>query len=233
MLGITAPWGPHVHHALHVALTGERQGYYADFAAPGVLAKTLREVFLHDGSWSSFRGANWGAKVDPEAHDTAARSSATCRRTTRWAIAPWATASPPRSRPEQQASPPALYLLSAFTPMIFMGEEWSASTPWQFFSDFETDELAEAVRTGRRAEFAAHGWAAEDVPDPQDPGTREASGVLYCSDRAEPRTRAHAGVVPRADRPAPGRTVVQRRQAGHRGGHPRSTTRSRCAANRS
>jgi maltooligosyltrehalose trehalohydrolase len=68
--------------------------------------------------------------------------------------------------------------------MIFMGEEWAASTPWQFFSDFEGDELAEAVRTGRRAEFAAHGWAAEDVPDPQDPATRDAS-VLDWSERAD------------------------------------------------
>src|SRR4029453_14794430 len=61
--------------------------------------------------------------------------------------------------PGQQAIGAAIYLPCGFTPMIFMGEEWAASTPWQFFSSFEEPELAEAIRTGRRAEFAGHGWA--------------------------------------------------------------------------
>jgi maltooligosyltrehalose trehalohydrolase len=181
--GMTAQWADDVHHALHVALTGERQGYYADFGAPGALAKTLREVFLHDGSWSSFRGAHWGAKVDPEVHD--ARSFVgylqTHDQVGNRAVGDRISAT---VTPEQQAAAASLYLLSAFTPMIFMGEEWAASTPWQFFSDFQTDELAEAVRTGRRAEFAAHGWAAEDVPDPQDHATRDAS-VLDWGERTE------------------------------------------------
>jgi maltooligosyltrehalose trehalohydrolase len=55
--------------------------------------------------------------------------------------------------------------------MIFMGEEWAAATPWQFFASFPDQELAEAVRTGRREEFAAHGWGAAEVPDPMDPAT--------------------------------------------------------------
>ena len=59
--------------------------------------------------------------------------------------------------------------------MLFMGEEWGARTPWQFFTDHPEPELAAAVREGRRAEFAAHGWAAGDVPDPQDPATFERS----------------------------------------------------------
>jgi maltooligosyltrehalose trehalohydrolase len=59
--------------------------------------------------------------------------------------------------------------------MIFMGEEWAASTPWQFFTSFDDDVLADAVRRGRRAEFGAHGWSEDAVPDPQDPATREAS----------------------------------------------------------
>ena len=188
--GMTAQWADDVHHALHVALTGERQGYYADFAEPGVLAKTLREVFLHDGSWSSFRGAHWGAKVDPEVHD--ARSFVgylqTHDQVGNRAVGDRISAT---VTPEQQAAAAALYLLSAFTPMIFMGEEWAASTPWQFFSDFESPELAEAVRTGRRAEFEAHGWAAEDVPDPQDPATRDAS-VL---DWSEPAEASHARML--------------------------------------
>jgi maltooligosyltrehalose trehalohydrolase len=69
--------------------------------------------------------------------------------------------------------------------MIFMGEEWAASTPWQFFTSFEEPELADAVRNGRRAEFGAHGWAADEIPDPQDPATRDRS-VLDWAELAEP-----------------------------------------------
>ena len=69
--------------------------------------------------------------------------------------------------------------------MVFMGEEWGASTPWQFFTDFDEPTLADAVRDGRREEFAAHGWDTELVPDPQDAATREAS-VLDWTELAEP-----------------------------------------------
>jgi maltooligosyltrehalose trehalohydrolase len=93
--------------------------------------------------------------------------------------------------PGRQAAGAALYLTSAFTPMIFMGEEWAASTPWQYFTDFPDPDLGAAVRTGRRSEFAEHGWDAEDIPDPQDPATREAS-VL---DWAEPGKDPHAPML--------------------------------------
>lgn len=75
--------------------------------------------------------------------------------------------------------------------MLFMGEEWAAGTPWQFFTDHTDPELAEAVRRGRRREFAAHGWREEDVPDPQDPATRERS----CLDWSEPEREPHARVL--------------------------------------
>lgn len=71
--------------------------------------------------------------------------------------------------------------------MLFMGEEWGAATPWQFFTDHGDPELAAAITRGRRREFASHGWAEEDVPDPQDPATRDNS-VL---DWAEPEKAAH------------------------------------------
>jgi maltooligosyltrehalose trehalohydrolase len=64
-----------------------------------------------------------------------------------------------------------LLLTGPFTPMLFMGEEWAASTPWQFFTSHPEPELAAAVASGRRREFATHGWADLDVPDPQDPAT--------------------------------------------------------------
>src|SRR5690606_6666445 len=62
-----------------------------------------------------------------------------------------------------------------FTPMVFMGEEGAASTPWQFFTDFRDPELGRAISEGRRGEFAAHGWSKDDVPDPQDAATYQAS----------------------------------------------------------
>ncbi|MGB8385395.1 MAG: malto-oligosyltrehalose trehalohydrolase [Dermatophilaceae bacterium] len=174
-LGMSCQWDDDVHHALHTALTGEAQGYYADFAQGGVLAKTLTEVFLHDGRFSSFRGRLWGAAVDRarvdgrrflaylQTHDQVGNRALGDR------INPTLT-------PGQQAIGAAVYLLSAFTPMVFMGEEWAASTPWLFFTDFDdADGMAASVREGRRAEFAEHGWVAEEIPDPQDPATRAAS----------------------------------------------------------
>src|SRR5205807_1211489 len=60
----------------------------------------------------------------------------------------------------------ALVLTAPYTPMLFMGEEWAAGTPWQYFTDHSEPELAEAVRAGRRREFAAYGWAPDPVPVP-------------------------------------------------------------------
>lgn len=82
-------------------------------------------------------------------------------------------------------------LTSPFTPMLFMGEEWGAATPWQYFTDHTDPQLAEAVRQGRRREFTDHGWAAESVPDPQEPATVLRS-VL---DWTEPRRAPHAELL--------------------------------------
>ncbi len=199
-LGMTAQWDDDVHHALHVCLTGETQGYYEDFAGGGdavpgagrlgVLAKVLEEGFLHDGRWSSFRGQVWGARADRagldgrrllgylQTHDQVGNRAVGER------ISALAGAG-------RQAAGAALYLLWSGTPMLFMGEEWAASSPWQFFTSFPDEELAAAVRDGRRAEFAGHGWAAGEVPDPQDPATRERS-VLPWSEAEAP---AHARML--------------------------------------
>jgi maltooligosyltrehalose trehalohydrolase len=85
----------------------------------------------------------------------------------------------------------ALLLTSAYTPMLFMGEEWAASTPWQYFTDHTDPELAEAVREGRRDEFAEHGWDAEDVPDPQARSTPRRSTL----DWSEPERDGHARML--------------------------------------
>lgn len=182
--GMDAQWDDDIHHALHVALTGERQAYYADFAGRcealphggplAVLAKTLTEVFLHDGRLSSFRGAVWGRPVDRattsghrflaylQTHDQVGNRATGDR------IGHTVSAG-------LQAAGAALYLLSPYTPMLFMGEEWRSSSPFRFFTSFDEQWLADAVREGRRVEFVTHGWKPHEVPDPQDEATFEAS----------------------------------------------------------
>jgi maltooligosyltrehalose trehalohydrolase len=182
-LGMTAQWDDDLHHALHALLTGERQGYYADFGSLETVAKCLTEVFRHDGGWSSFRGRPWGRPVDRERQDGRQflgylqTHDQVGNRATGDRIGASLT-------PGQLAIGAALVLTSTFTPMVFMGEEWAASTPWRFFTDFDDPELAAAVSAGRRAEFAEHGWDADDVPDPQSPATRDAS-VLDWAERGE------------------------------------------------
>ncbi|WP_236795096.1 malto-oligosyltrehalose trehalohydrolase [Amycolatopsis sp. GM8] len=176
--GLNAQWSDDLHHALHVALSGETSGYYTDFAAPGALARTLREVFFHAGTWSSFRGRTHGRPVDTRTvpghrflaylqnHDQIGNRATGDR----------LSASVSAGR---LACGAAIVFCSPYTPMIFMGEEWAASTPWQFFASFPDPELAEAVRTGRRREFARHGWGEADVPDPIDPATVERSRLRW------------------------------------------------------
>ena len=173
-LGMSGQWADDVHHALHALLTGETQGYYADFGDPGALEKTLTGAFFHTGSWSSFRGADWGAPVD---RDRVSGHRFVAYLQTHDQVGNRATGDRIGASitPGQQAIGAALYLLSAFTPMVFMGEEWGASTPWMFFTDFPDVEMGRAVSEGRRAEFASHGWSAEEIPDPQDEATRDAS----------------------------------------------------------
>ncbi len=188
--GLHAQWSDDFHHALHVKLTGETTGYYTDFAAPDALERVLREVFFHAGTWSSFRERTHGRPVDTRTvpghrflgylqnHDqignraTGDRLSATVSR-------------------DRLACGAAILFCSPYTPMVFMGEEWAASTPWQFFASFPDPELAEAVRTGRRREFSRHGWGESDVPDPMDPATVDRSRL----DWTEPERPGHREVL--------------------------------------
>ena len=181
-LGMTAQWSDDFHHALHTLLTGERAGYYVDFGEPGVFAKTLTQVFLHDGSYSTFRGKDWGRPVDPARHRGGEFLVYTSNHDQ---VGNRALGDRPELTPGQLAIGAALVLTSPYTPMLFMGEEWGASTPWRYFTDHQEPELAEAVRTGRRREFAEHGWDADEIPDPQDPETWRSS-VLDWSELDRP-----------------------------------------------
>jgi maltooligosyltrehalose trehalohydrolase len=162
--GLAAVWSDDFHHAVHAAITGERQGYYCDFGSMAALAKTYTRVFFHDGIWSAFRGRTHGRQVDVfrvpahrflgylQDHDqignraTGDRISATLA-------------------PDLLKVGAGLVLTSPYTPMLFMGEEWGAATPWQYFTDHTEPWLAEAVAQGRKAEFQGHGWGPADIPD--------------------------------------------------------------------
>ncbi|QNS03556.1 malto-oligosyltrehalose trehalohydrolase [Streptomyces xanthii] len=191
-LGLHGQWNDDVHHAVHAAVTGERQGYYEDFArAPmAALAKTLTHGFFHDGTYSAFRGRHHGRPVD-RARMPAHRLVAATQTHDQIGNRARGERLSALAGPGLLACAAALVLTGPATPMLFMGEEWAASTPWQYFTDHTDPALADAVRKGRRREFAAHGWAEADVPDPQDPATRERS----CLDRSERPAGEHARML--------------------------------------
>jgi len=168
--GVHAQWCDDVHHALHSALTGERQGYYCDFGSTSALAKVLTSAFFHNGTYSAFRGRRHGRPVDTAALDADRFivSLQTHDQVGNRADGDRIGAALSEGLMRVGA---ALLLTAPFTPQLFMGEEWGAGTPWQFFSDHPEPELAAAIRNGRRAEFGRHGWPPESVPDPQDPKT--------------------------------------------------------------
>ncbi|GAA1630814.1 malto-oligosyltrehalose trehalohydrolase [Georgenia ruanii] len=192
-LGMTAQWDDDVHHALHALLTGERHGYYADFGSVETLVKALRDVFVHDGTYSSFRGQDWGAPAPAETdrrrfvvfaqdHDQVGNRALGDR--------PSRVLSPGRL-----AVSAALVLLGPYTPMLFMGEEWGATTPFLYFTDHDP-ELGALVRQGRTQEFGGHGWAElyggpVEVPDPQSPETFARSRL----DWEEPARPEHARLL--------------------------------------
>ena len=176
--GLQAQWDDDVHHCLHTLLSGERDGYYADFGAVSALAKTLTNAFFHDGTYSSFRGRDHGKTVDRSTvpgyrfvaflqdHDQVGNRAAGDR----------LSAITPSSLLKVGA---VLLLTAPFTPMLWMGEEWSASTPWPFFTSHPEPDLGEAVRKGRLEEFAKHGWDMSKVADPQDPKTFASAKLLW------------------------------------------------------
>jgi malto-oligosyltrehalose trehalohydrolase len=183
--GLSAQWSDDFHHAVHAAVTGERQGYYDDFGSLAALAKTYTRVFYHDGIWSTFRGRTHGRQVDVfripahrflgylQDHDQIGNRATGDR------IAETLSG-------ELLKVGSGLVLTSPFTPMLFMGEEWGADTPWQYFTDHIDPGLAKAVAEGRKAEFTAHGWGAADVPDPQDKQTFLRSKLDWTQPDREP-----------------------------------------------
>ncbi len=175
-LGHDAAWADDFHHALRTLITDEREGYYAEFGAVADLAKAFRRPFVHDGVYSSFRRKRFGAPagdrppsqfvVFDQNHDQVGNRAF-------------------GDRLPAEARPLAAFctLLSPFTPMLFMGEEYGEPAPFQFFTDHIDEDIAVATREGRRREFAAFaGFSAEAVPDPQAPETFERSKLTRVVD---------------------------------------------------
>ncbi|GGE90184.1 malto-oligosyltrehalose trehalohydrolase [Mycetocola zhadangensis] len=168
--GLDGQWSDDFHHAVHVALSRETTGYYADFEPLSALAKVLTRGFFHDGTFSSFRGRIHGRAIDTERmpawrlvvanqnHDQIGNRATGDRLSASLDSGQLAIAA-------------ALTLTSPFTPMLFMGEEWGAKTPWQFFTSHPEPELGKATAEGRIAEFERMGWDPNVVPDPQEPST--------------------------------------------------------------
>jgi maltooligosyltrehalose trehalohydrolase len=188
--GLDAQWSDDYHHALHVALTGETTGYYSDFEGLSVLARVLTHGYVHDGTLSSFRERHHGRPIDrlimptsrlvtfAQDHDQIGNRAAGDRLSQTLS-------------PQRLAVGAVLNLMTPFTPMLFMGEEWGATTPWQFFTSHPEHDLGEATAKGRIEEFANMGWDPEQVPDPQDPETFQRSKL----DWSEPEGGHHAGLL--------------------------------------
>ncbi|CAA0092173.1 Malto-oligosyltrehalose trehalohydrolase [Mycolicibacterium vanbaalenii] len=169
-LGMTAQWDDDIHHAIHAAVSGERQGYYGDFGTLEALAQTLRHGYFHAGTYSSFRHRRHGRPLDTSVIPATRLLAYTL---THDQVGNRAIGDRPSANltPGQLAIKAALALGSPYTAMLFMGEEWASSSPFQFFSSHPEPELARATAEGRKREFAEHGWDADEIPDPQDPAT--------------------------------------------------------------
>ena len=218
-LGLDAQWCDDIHHALHSTLTGETQGYYVDFGELETLARVLREAYVHAGTWSTFRGRGHGRPVDLartpghrflaylQDHDQVGNRAAGDRLS--------ASVSP-----GLLACGAALVFCSPFTPMVFMGEEWGASTPWAFFVGFDDPGApgggprrpssgVRGARLGLRRRPRPH--RHRDLRALQARLVRARGGPARLAARGLPLAHRAAAHRARARRPAPGPGALRRR----------------------
>jgi maltooligosyltrehalose trehalohydrolase len=167
--GMDAQWSDDFHHALFTILhVEEGKGYYDDFGTFADLAKSLERGFVYDGEFSRYRDRSHGRPVEGlsahhfvcfiQNHDQVGNRATGDRLEHIIGL-------------DRAKVAVGLVLTSPFIPMIFQGEEYAASTPFQYFADHEDGELRKAVSEGRKREFAAFGWKAEEIPDPESPET--------------------------------------------------------------
>jgi maltooligosyltrehalose trehalohydrolase len=166
--GLDAQWNDDFHHALHALLTGERDGYYADFGRIGDVATALTQGYVFAGRYSAFRGRSHGR---PPTGVSGSALVGFLQNHDQIGNRAFGERSSQLMTPGQLAIGAALVLTAPSVPMLFQGEEWGASTPFQYFTAHEDARLAQAVRDGRRREFARFDWSPDEVPDPQDEAT--------------------------------------------------------------
>lgn len=169
--GLAAQWNEDFHHSVHAYLTGERDGYYVDFGRLEDISKALSHGFVYEGQYSAFRRRCHGTSarhlpgdrfiVFAQNHDQVGNRAMGERLVALTSF-------------EALKLAAALVLWSPYVPLLFMGEEYGEPAPFHYFTSFSDGALAEAVRKGRREEFARFSWSTE-VPDPQDPATFERS----------------------------------------------------------
>ncbi|HTS69814.1 MAG TPA: malto-oligosyltrehalose trehalohydrolase [Terriglobia bacterium] len=165
--GLDAQWSDDFHHALHSLLTKEKSGYYLDFGSIQHLGKALEDGFVYSGQYSPHRRRRHGNSsrriparqfvVCAQNHDQVGNRMLGDRLSSLVSFAELKLAA-------------GVVILSPYPPLLFMGEEWGEKAPFQYFTSHSDVALIEAVRRGRREEFAAFDWQGEP-PDPQDEGT--------------------------------------------------------------
>jgi maltooligosyltrehalose trehalohydrolase len=166
--GLDGQWADDFHHAVHVALTGEQDGYYADYRGVADLATQLRDRYVHAGRYSVSRRRTVGRPAPDVPYD-------------RFVVCVQNHDQVGNRRdgdrlhalvdPEGAKMAAAALLTSPFVPMLFMGEEHADPAPFQFFTSYTDPEIVAGVTEGRRAEFAAFDAWSAPPPDPQDEAT--------------------------------------------------------------
>lgn len=164
-LGMDAQWSDDFHHALFTVISGEEPaGYYSDFGSISQLAKALEKTFVYDGVYSRHRRRIHGR---PAANLSQHRFLGFIQNHDQVGNRALGERVGQIAGMERTRIAAALVLLGPFVPMIFEGEEWAASSPFQYFADHEDPELARQVSEGRKREFAAFGWDPASIPDPE------------------------------------------------------------------
>lgn len=165
--GLDAQWNDDFHHAVHALLTGEREGYYGDFGGIGHLARAFTDGFVYSGQYSAYRKRRHG---NPASHLPAERFVVFAQNHDQVGNRMRGDRLSRLVSFESLKLAAGVVLLSPFLPLLFMGEEYGEIAPFLYFVHHGDEGLIEAVRKGRKEEFAAFGWMGES-PDPQDEGT--------------------------------------------------------------
>jgi maltooligosyltrehalose trehalohydrolase len=203
-----AQWNDDFHNVMHVLLTGERDAYYEDFAERPAekLARCLAEGFIYQGDPSPHQGGK--VRGRPSGHLPPTAFIAFLQNHDQVGNRALGERLARLTTPERLKAATALLLLMPQIPMLFMGEETGAQSPFLFFTDFH-DDLADAVREGRRREFAAFSaFASEEarahIPDPNAIATFDNSRVAVGDDAAAWRDFYRGLLALRRDRIVPG-----------------------------